>query len=249
MYWNLRTYLIISILFPKNTYIWSSCWHHITVSSKCISLKLVRQMNILEPVHACQYHCAFKKQAIPPPVCLKKIWFSRKSRRACASQSSARCAKHKKLPRWHRIVQSTKLFKAQNCVKHKIVQSTKLCKEQNCAKHKSAQSTNMCKAQNCSKRACNTWTLVVCRLELFLLCNLKRLCNSSRLRGSFAMDPLLEVQFSENSGGSSGESMFNAGAVVAVSMPGAATSTLSPNPLPITYLHLFSLTLPPWIHF
>ena len=87
------------------------------------------------------------------------------------------------------------------------MQSTKLCKEQNCAKHKSAQSTNLCKAQNCSKRACNTWTLVVCRLELFLLCNFKRLCNSSRLRGSFAMDPLLEVQFSENSGGSSGESM------------------------------------------
>ena len=99
--------------------------------------------NILEPVHACQYHCALKKQAIPPPACLKKIWFSRKSRRACASQSSARCAKHKKLPRWHRIVQSTKLFKAQNRSKHKIVQNTKLCKAQICAKHKILQSTKL----------------------------------------------------------------------------------------------------------
>ena len=145
----------------------------------------------------------------------------------------------------HKIVQS------KNCVKHKIVQSTKLCKEQNCAKHKSAQSTNLCKAQNCSKRACNTWTLVVCRLELFLLCNLKRLCNLSRLRGSFAMDPLFLWKYNSVRipGEVLGESMFNAGSVVAVSMPGAATSTLSPNPLPITYLHLFSLTLPPWIHF
>ena len=112
----------------------------------------------------------------------------------CKAQN---CSKHK-------IVQSTKLCKTQNCAKHKIVQRTKFCKAQICAKHKLVQSTKLCKEQNCSKRACNTWTLVVCRLELFLLCNLKRLCNSSRLRGSFAMDPLLEVQFSENSGGSSG---------------------------------------------
>ena len=38
-----------------------------------------------------------------------------------APLNQARCAKHKKLPRWHRIVQSTKLFKAQNRSKHKIV--------------------------------------------------------------------------------------------------------------------------------
>ena len=132
-----------SVYFSLKTHIWSSCRHHITVTDKCISLKLVCPINILEPVHACQYHCAFKKQAIPPSVCLKKIWFSRKSRRACASQSSARCAKHKKLPRWHRIVQSTKLFKAQNRSKHKIVQNTKLCKAQICAKHKILQSTKL----------------------------------------------------------------------------------------------------------
>ena len=111
-----------SVYFSLKTHIYEApVGTHITVTSKCISLKLVRPIYILEPVHACQYHCAFKKQAIPPPACLKKIWFSRKSRRACASQSSARCAKHKKLPRWHRIVQSTKLFKAQNRSKHKIV--------------------------------------------------------------------------------------------------------------------------------
>jgi len=144
----------------------------------------------------------------------------------------------------------TKLCKAQNCSKHKIVQSTEFCKTQNCAKHKSAQSTKFCKAQNCSTPVWNTWTLV-CRLELFLLCNFKRLCNSSRQRGCFAMDPLFLWKYNavRIPGEVLGESMFNAGAVVAVSMPGAATSTLSPNPLPITYLHLFSLTLPPWIHF
>ena len=121
------------------------------MTDKCISLKLVCPIIYWNLCTHVSIIVPLKSTAIPPSVCLKKIWFSRKSRRACASQSSARCAKHKKLPRWHRIVQSTKSFKAQNCVKHKIVQSTKLCKEQNCTKHKSAQSTNLCKAQTGAK--------------------------------------------------------------------------------------------------
>ena len=115
------------------------------MTGKCISLKLARPINILEPVHASQYHCAFKEQAIPPPVCLKKIWFSRKSRRACASQSSGGAQSTKS------CLGGTELCKAQNCSKHKIVQSTKMCKNQNCAKHKIVQRTKLCKAQICAK--------------------------------------------------------------------------------------------------
>ena len=125
-------------------------------------------------------------------LCLKK---ARQSHHQCASKRSGSVGNRGELAPLNqaRGAQSTK-----SCLG-----GTELCKEQNCSKNKIVQSTKFCKAQNCSTPVCNTWTLV-CRLELFLLCNLKRLCNSSRLRGSFAMDPLLEVQFSENSGGSSG---------------------------------------------
>ena len=172
-------------------------------------------------------------------LCLKK---ARQSHHQCASKRSGSVGNRGELAPLNqaRGAQSTK----------SNLGGTELCKAQNCSKHKIVQSTKLCKTQNCAKRACNTRTLVVCRLELFLLC-------------IFFKDFAIQVDWGEvlqwtlfwkyNSvripGEVLGESMFNAGAVVAVSMPGAATSTLSPNPLPITYLHLFSLTLPPWIHF